>query len=151
MPDTSITILPEEAAALIDLITTRYHTVHRAELPDLIRLARGLPEAPRGLVVLLERMRTNLEAHMQREEDGLFPAMREAEPVSSAAIEIMRDEHDDHAGHLRDLAHLTNDHTAPESAGAEGRLLYAGTRKLADDLAEHIRLENDMLFPRFTD
>ena len=86
---------------------------------------------------------------MQKEEDGLFPAMRLAEPVSQVAIEIMRDEHDDHEKHLHDLWRLTQDHKPPAHAGAEWRQLYAGTRKLADDLAEHIRLENEGLFPQF--
>jgi regulator of cell morphogenesis and NO signaling len=146
-------ISPEKAAALVDLIMVRYHGVHRAELPALICLAQRVqtahPDAPHGLVALLERMRTNLEAHMQKEEDGLFPAMRAAEAVASAVIEIMRDEHDDHELHLRALRHLTNDHTAPAGASTDWQMLYAGTRKLTDDLAEHIRLENDVLFPCF--
>ena len=86
---------------------------------------------------------------MQKEEDGLFPAMRLAEPVSQVAVEIMRDEHDDHEKHLRELARLTHDHTPPDHASPEWRVLYAGTRKLADDIAEHIRLENKVLCPRF--
>ncbi|WP_158258444.1 hemerythrin domain-containing protein [Rhodopila globiformis] len=146
-------ISPQEAAALVDLILDRYHAVQRAEVPALIRLARQVqaqhPDAPRELVPLLERMRVNLDAHMQKEEDGLFPAMRLAEPVSAVAVEIMRDEHDDHAKHLRDLQRLTNDHTPPTHASLEWRQLCAGTRKLADDLVEHIRLENEVLFPRF--
>jgi regulator of cell morphogenesis and NO signaling len=146
-------ISPQDASALVDLILDRYHTVHRVEVPALIRLARQVqalhPDAPRDLVPLLERMRTNLEAHMQKEEDGLFPAMRLVEAVSSAAIEIMRDEHDDHEKHLRDLLRVTQDHTPPAHASPEWRLLYASTRKLADDLVEHIRLENEVLFPHF--
>jgi regulator of cell morphogenesis and NO signaling len=152
-PPLAAAISPEKAAALVDLIMARYHGVHRIELPELIHLAQRVetahPDAPHGLVALLERMRTNLESHMQKEEDGLFPAMRAAEAVASAAIEIMRDEHDDHELQLRTLRHLTNDHTAPAGASAEWQLLYAGTRKLADDLAEHVRLENDVLFPCF--
>jgi regulator of cell morphogenesis and NO signaling len=151
--ETGVTISPQEASALVDLILDRYHAVHRAEVPDLIRLARQVQalhaDAPQGLLPLLERMRTNLEAHMQKEEDGLFPAMRLAEPVSQVAIEIMRDEHDDHEKHLNDLRRLTQNHVPPAHAGAEWRQLYAATRKLADDLAEHIRLENEVLFPQF--
>jgi hypothetical protein len=41
----------------------------------------------------------------------------------------MRDEHDDHARHLRDPGRLANDHTPPEHASPEWRVLYAGTRK----------------------
>jgi regulator of cell morphogenesis and NO signaling len=151
--ENAVAISPQEASALIDVILDRYHAVHRAELLGLIRLARQVqaahPDAPQDLLPLLERMRTNLEAHMQKEEDELFPTMRLAEPVSQVAVEIMRDEHDDHEKHLRELERLTHDHTPPEHASLEWRVLYAGTRKLADDIAAHIRLENEVLFPQF--
>jgi regulator of cell morphogenesis and NO signaling len=38
--EAAITISPQEASALVDLILDRYHAVHRAEVPELIRLAR---------------------------------------------------------------------------------------------------------------
>jgi regulator of cell morphogenesis and NO signaling len=151
--ETAVIISPQEASALIDVILDRYHVAHRAELPDLIRLARQVQTAhsdvPQDLLPLLERMRANLEAHMQKEEDRLFPMMRLAGPVARVAVEIMRDEYDDHAKHLHDLGRLTHDHTPPEHASPEWCALYAGTRRLADDIAEHIRLENEVLFPRF--
>ena len=31
------------------------------------------------------------------------------------------------------------------------RALYAGVRKLSDDLTNHIHIENNILFPRFPD
>lgn len=145
-----------EPDALVNLIMARYHTVHRNELPHLIRLAQrvealhpGHPGVPRGLAALLVRIRTNLEAHMQKEEDGLFPAMRAGQSVSPVAIEIMRDEHEDHEKRLDEVRRLTADHIAPPDASADWRLLCAGTRKFAEDVAEHIRLENDVLFPSF--
>ena len=66
-----------ETAALIDTIVTRYHRVHSAELPELIRLAgrveevhREHPEVPAGLAALPEAMRRNLRiAHQARPED----------------------------------------------------------------------------------
>lgn len=147
--------LPEETGALIDFIEARFHAVHRRELPDLLALARlveaAQPGAPRGLADLLQRMAWELEAHMQKEEEGLFPAMRDGTGASAAAIELMRDEHDAHADHLRRLAAMTGDFTAPAGADAAWRALYAGARKLADDLAAHIRAENEVLFPRFAD
>ena len=115
----------------------------------LRRCIPAIPHVPRGLAALLARIRTNLEAHMKKEEDGLFPAMREGHSVSVVAIEIMRDEHDDHEKHLDELRRLTADHIPPPDAPADWRLLCEGTRKFAEDVAEHIRLENDVLFPGF--
>jgi regulator of cell morphogenesis and NO signaling len=63
-------------------------------------------------------------------------------------IEIMRDDHDDHGVRLREIEALTHGHTPPEGACNSWRALYAGTRRFADDLMEHIHLENNVLFPR---
>jgi regulator of cell morphogenesis and NO signaling len=141
--------------ALIDHILERYHATHRRELPELIALARRVEtvhadhaSAPRGLAALLTRVEWEMESHMQKEEQGLFPMLREGHGVPMA-MELMRDEHEEHAGRLVELAALTSGHTPPEGACGSWRALCAGTAKLAADLVEHIRLENELLFPRF--
>ena len=148
---------PEGTAALIDLIETRYHTTHRRELPELIRLARCVEAVhkdhdavPRGITPLLERMSGELEVHMKKEELILFPTMRRGgHPMIAQPIAVMLAEHEDHGVHLRELEALTNDFVAPEDACPSWRALYIGTRKLVDDLMEHIHTENNILFPRF--
>ncbi len=152
---------PETTEALIDLVLTRYHEVHRRELPELVRLARRVeavhrdnPAVPRGLADLLETMATELESHMAKEEQVLFPLMRQAgpgagHPMIPHAIAMMTTEHDDHGNHLRELERLTGDFTPPAEACNSWRALYAGGRKFADDLVTHIHTENNILFPRF--
>lgn len=155
--------LPAEQPAgtddLITLIETRYHAVHRRELPELVRLARRVeavhkdhPAAPFGIAALLERMSTELESHMLKEENILFPLMRRGgHPMIAQPIAVMLAEHDDHGVHLRELEALTNDFVTPDDACPTWRALYVGARKLADDLMEHIHTENNVLFPRFQD
>ena len=53
--------------ALIDHILTRYHEIHRHELPELLALARkvervhhDVPKAPLGLADVLERLSAEL-------------------------------------------------------------------------------------------
>ena len=148
---------PQETEALIGMIESRFHATHRRELPELIRLARRVeavhadkPDVPRGLADLLETMAGELEFHMQKEEQILFPVMRRGgHPMIANPIGCMRHEHDHHGDHLRALEKLTNAGTPPEGACNTWRALYAGTRKLTDDLMEHIHLENNVLFPRF--
>ncbi len=148
----------EGTPELIDLIVTRYHDVHRRQLPELARLARRVeavhkdnPDVPRGLAALLETMGAELEDHMQKEEQVLFPLMRRGgHPMIGQPIAMMLAEHDDHGAHLRELERLTGDFTVPDGACTTWRALYAGSRKLADDLIEHIHTENNVLFPRFT-
>jgi regulator of cell morphogenesis and NO signaling len=148
---------PAATDALIDLILERYHATHRRELPELIRLARRVeavhgdrPGAPLGLAALLEELAAELEGHMQKEEGVLFPMMRRGgHPMIAHPIGAMRHEHDDAGDLLRRVEELTGGGVPPEGACNTWRALYAGTRKFADDLMEHIHLENNVLFPRF--
>jgi regulator of cell morphogenesis and NO signaling len=148
---------PETSEGLIELIETRYHAVHRRELPELVRLARRVesvhkdkPDVPRGLAALLEHMSIELESHMQKEEQVLFPLMRRGgHPMIAGPIAMMLAEHDHHGAHLRSLEKITDDFTPPAGACTTWRALYVGAKKLADDLVEHIHTENNVLFPRF--
>ena len=149
---------PQESAALVDHIIARYHDTHRRELPELIQLARKVEkvhakrsDVPRGLADLLERMSTELQQHMAKEELILFPAMKQSMAAGlDMPIARMRHEHDDHGAHLRALTQLTNGITAPADACRTWQALYAGLAKLTDELMEHIHLENNVLFPRFS-
>lgn len=146
----------QDTGALIDHILSRYHEVHRRDLPELIRLARRVeavhaehPRVPRGLAEALAALQIELEAHMQKEEMVLFPAMRQ-EPGHGlgAPIAQMRHEHDGHGVQLRQLEALTGDFVLPEGACRSWQALYLGAERLVQDLMEHIHLENNILFPR---
>ena len=149
--------LPEDTEALIDHVLARYHAAHRRELPELIALAKrvervhaDVDDAPLGLATLLEAIGQDLADHMAKEEAVLFPMMRRGgNAMIGGPIAVMRHEHAEHVEALRALAELTNGHVPPEDACGSWRALYAGTRKLADDLATHMQIENDILFPRF--
>ncbi|MDE2184824.1 MAG: iron-sulfur cluster repair protein YtfE [Alphaproteobacteria bacterium] len=148
---------PHTTENLIDLIETRYHAVHRRELPELVRLAKrveavhkGNPAVPQGLSDLLARMLEELESHMQKEEEILFPMMRRGgSAMIDEPIAMMMAEHEEHGAHLRALEAITNNFEPPAEACTTWRALYSGARKLADDLVEHIHTENNILFPQF--
>jgi regulator of cell morphogenesis and NO signaling len=151
-------VAPQDSAALVDHVIARYHDTHRRELPELIELARKVEkvhakrsDVPRGLADLLQRMSTELTQHMAKEELILFPAMKQS-MVGGLDMPIarMRHEHDDHGAHLRELDRLTDGRTLPADACRTWQALYAGLTKLTDDLMEHIHLENNVLFPRFS-
>lgn len=147
-----------DPAALIDHLLTRYHAVHREQLPELIRMARRVeavhrehPEVPHGLADHLETMEVELLEHMEKEEQVLFPAIERGGAGLLGPITVMRDEHTGHGEHLERLAALTRDHTPPAGACNTWRALYAGTAQLTSDLINHIHLENNVLFPRCAD
>lgn len=147
---------PATTEAIIDHIVSRHHSAHRRDLPELIQLARRIekihanhPEAPKGLVEILEQINADLGAHMHNEETGLFPMMRTGYRMVGGALAAMRTEHMDHCAAIEDLSVLTRDMAAPQDACGSWMALYAGLRKFSDDLAEHIHIENNILFPRF--
>ena len=146
-----------EPVALIDHILSRYHDVHREQLPELIRMARRVeavhrdnPNVPVGLAALLETAQEELLSHMQKEETILFPMLKAGgNPFVTQPIGMMRHEHVDHGAMLEKLAALTNDATPPAGACNTWRALFAGIAQLNDDLINHIHLENNVLFPQF--
>jgi regulator of cell morphogenesis and NO signaling len=148
---------PAEPRELIDYILTRFHETHRRELPELIALAQRVeerhaehPQVPRGLARMLEHVAEALEEHMQKEERILFPMMRAGGvPMIMGPIEVMEHEHVEHGERLRQLEALTNNHSPPADACTSWHALYVGTRKLVDDVMQHIHLENNVLFPQF--
>lgn len=154
---TELAATPLEPAALIDHILQRYHAVHRAQLPELIRMARRVeavhrehPEVPAGLAELLEAMEQDLLAHMQKEEAILFPMLKAGgNPFVVQPIAMMRTEHIHHGAMLDRLAALTHNATPPQGACNTWRALYAGVHQLQDDLVNHIHLENNLLFTQF--
>ena len=141
---------------LIEYMLNRYHDVHRQQLPELIRLAQrvermhgGHVHCPDGLSAHLERMLEDLEAHMQKEEQILFPMIcRGIRDLAVHPISIMRGEHEEHAVALAEIDNLTRGLQLPDEACSTWRGLYQGLQMLKVDLQAHIRLENDVLFAR---
>lgn len=153
------TTLPDAGtpSELIAHILERYHEVHRAQLPELVRMARRVeavhrahPLVPAGLADVLEAMEQELLSHMQKEEEVLFPMLQSGgNPFVGQPIGVMRAEHTEHGATLEKLADLTQGATPPADACNTWRALYAGIAQLGDDLIQHIHLENNVLFPPF--
>ena len=148
---------PQSNDDLIEHILDRYHATHRAELPELIRLAARVEErhagnaaVPNGLHAALVELSGALDEHMQKEEQILFPLMRAGgHPMIGGPIGRMRFEHDEHGERLANLERLAHGFSLPEEACPTWKALYAGVRKLIDDVHEHVHLENNVLFARF--
>lgn len=148
---------PDATPDLIAHILERYHETHRQELPEAIGLARkveqvhaGARACPAGLADHLAMIADDLEGHQQKEEKVLFPLILQGgSAMIRFPIERMMAEHRDVDVQLAHLAALTHDFTAPQDACPTWRELYRLCRKIDDDLREHMRLENEVLFARF--
>lgn len=141
---------------LIEHILNRYHDTHRDQLPEMIHLAQrvervhsGHPDCPTGLSAHLEAMQAELENHMAKEEQILFPMIvRGISGMARGPISVMRSEHDDHAAALARLDKLTNELQLPEGACHTWRRLYEEIGQFRQDLQDHIAMENTVLFAR---
>ena len=153
----SETLPLDDAAALTRYIEARFHARHREQLPGLAALAERVEDVhfgdetvPEGLSALLRQMIGALEVHMKKEELILFPAIRRGGgPGIAAPIAVMRADHDDHDREVAEIRRLTGNLALPDGACRTWTALYAGLGTFLEDLAEHIRLENEVLFPPF--
>jgi regulator of cell morphogenesis and NO signaling len=142
-----------DAPALIDHILGRYHLRHREQFAGLVRLARTVeqhhaqhPDCPAGIAQWLCDVQQALESHMRKEEQVLFPLLARGGAGTQAPIAVMRVEHGQQRAALAGLEALAHGLTPPADASDAWRELYAGLRAFRDDLAEHMRLEDDVLF-----
>lgn len=144
------------ARHLIGLILGRYHAAHRRDLPRLCTLARKVeshhandPKAPLGLADLLRQISAELESHMRQEERTLFPSMLRNAAGLDTPLADMRRHHARHIARLSRIARLTRGFTPPEAACPDWWALYAIAFSFVDDMEEHMRLEDEILFPRY--
>ena len=144
--------LPE----LIDYILVRYHDKHRLDFPTVIEQAQKVervhaakPNVPAGLANVLQALNDELESHMMKEEQILFPMIKNGMGRNAAApISVMEREHDDAGQLVEQILGLTQNLTPPPEACTTWKVLYQGVDQLIVELMDHINLENQILFPR---
>ncbi|MGR3806855.1 iron-sulfur cluster repair protein YtfE [Pasteurella testudinis] len=143
-------------ADTIEHIIARYHQRHREQLPELILLAEKVEnvhgdraDCPMGASAVLKAIHADLNQHMQKEEQILFPMINAGQyAMARMPIQVMEHEHDDAGQQVEVLKSLTNNVTPPADACNSWRALYSGINEFIDDLMHHIHLENNILFPR---
>jgi regulator of cell morphogenesis and NO signaling len=143
-------------AEIIDHIIVRFHDRHREQLPELIlqatkveRVHADKPNVPKGLAKYLTMLHQELSSHMMKEEQILFPMIKQGMGTQAAGpISVMESEHDDAGELLEVIKHTTNNVTPPPEACTTWKAMYNGINELIEDLMNHISLENNVLFPR---
>ncbi|MBU4681573.1 iron-sulfur cluster repair protein YtfE [Cedecea davisae] len=143
-------------AEIIDHIIVRFHDRHREQLPELIlqatkveRVHADKPNVPKGLAKYLTMLYQELSSHMMKEEQILFPMIKQGMGAQAGGpISVMESEHDEAGELLEVIKHTTNNVTPPPEACTTWKAMYNGINELIDDLMNHISLENNVLFPR---
>jgi regulator of cell morphogenesis and NO signaling len=160
-------------ARLIDHIEERHHAFLKAQLPrlaaffDKVRAAHAERHGERldALREVFDALRDEIELHLAKEEDVLFPYLRQLEGAAQAGdplpkfpcgpldgpIAQMETDHDHVGNALPHLRELAEHYTLPDDACESFRALYDGLQELEGDLHQHIHLENNILFPRSLD
>lgn len=155
--------------SLIAAILDQHHAYLKNELAALEALLRGNARHGYGscratsvsLLPAFLRFRKELEAHMSREEVTLFPlierlelAIAEGRPAPhnsfgplSNAIQFMNEDHGFENELLDMMAHITEGFTSPPGASDAYADLMDRLKAMRLDLAEHVRKEDEMLFP----
>lgn len=145
---------------LIDHILHAYHRPLWEELPRLEAMTQKVLEAHRDkdeerltkVVRVYGALKAELDEHMMKEEQILFPMVRQGQgSMAEGPISVMEHEHESAGAALRQLRELTNDYQVPEEACNTWRALWHGLAALETALHEHIHLENNILFPRALD
>jgi regulator of cell morphogenesis and NO signaling len=159
---------PWAHASLADLcnhIEQTHHAYLKQELPRLTQIITKVAavhgEVHPELVELkgvFDQLRAELEPHTFKEEQVLFPAIRQLErseeqpvfPFGTVAnpIRMMEQEHDGAGSALARIRELTNDFTVPREACNTYRAMLNGLEELEADMHQHVHKENNILFPR---
>ena len=155
---------------LADHIEQTHHVFMKEQLPHLAALldktlqAHGqkhgdmLDQLKQSFISL----KTDIEMHLAKEEQILFPLIRQMEAFQRGQgptpemhcgtignpIRQMEHEHDAAGQLLAQMRRGTDNYTLPEDACPTFAALFEGLDALEKDLHEHIHLENNILFPK---
>ena len=142
---------------LVEHILAAYHKPLKEELPRLEAMARKVvdvhrdkqPEKLPELLSVYLGLKAELEQHMAKEEQILFPMIQSGQgAMAQGPIAVMEHEHDSAGNALKRLRELTNGYEVPEEACNTWRALWHGLAAVEESLHQHIHLENNILFPR---
>lgn len=154
----------ESLTAVVKFILETHHVYTRsaiAMLPPLAAKVRGRHGDAHPQTVVVERLVTRLVGdlgpHLMKEEQILFPYVLSLEAGARAGdscfgtvrnpIQVMLREHEAVEEILGELRAVTANYALPSDACDSFRTLYSGLEDFEADLHQHIRLENDVLFP----
>ena len=155
---------------LTDYIINIHHHYLRKALPQLQdhinRFADGhrkkfeyLDEVQR----IVNHLSQYMTSHLQEEEDVIFPYIRQIAHAYSAeeayasllvrtlrkpVEDIMHHEHNTLFKSMQRLRELTSNYKVPENSCISHGVTFNKIREVDNDLAQHMHLENDILFPK---
>ncbi len=150
---------------LADHIEATHHAYLRRELPRLQQMIDKVSAVHgdrfpwvREIQRVFNPFRDELVSHMMKEEQVLFPMIRQIDASDSLPafhcgsianpIRMMEHEHDSAGNAMGEFDRLSSGYTPPADACNTFRAMLDGLRELEQDMHQHVHKENNVLFPR---
>ena len=153
-----------KSSELIEYILNTHHAYLRRALPEtgdliskVLRAHGANHQELFNVNKLFNALKTELEQHLIKEEELLFPLIRKYDSNPSHELrgqisKVLKETEDEHEGAgniLKELRKITAEYTVPDDGCRTYELAYSMIQEIEGDLFEHIHLENNILFRRF--
>lgn len=149
---------------LIDYIVDKHHTFLKKEFPDSSELLNKIlrvhfvehREILTKLHKLFNQLKSEIEQHLIKEEEILFPLIKKYEnnPSRDNLKEVVKvskeieNEHENAGGILKEMRKITNNYQVPSDGCGSFVRCYEKLQEIEGDLFQHIHLENNILFEK---
>ena len=148
---------------LIEYIENTHHVFVKKLLPELSELTIKIMTVHGAKHVVLFRvhelfsmLKAELERHLIKEEEILFPLIKEysSDPNAELLARInkvkseLEDEHEGAGNILKELRKITEDYKVPKDGCNTYFATFERIKELEADLFQHIHLENNILFKK---
>lgn len=150
-------------AFLADYIVNTHHQYVVKTLPELVFYTQKIanvhgPHHPELVEVaaLFAQVNSDLLQHLRKEEEVLFPAIKEAlkgeapnaKETIASEISRMSGEHEFAGGAIDRISVLTNHYSIPDDACNTYIVTLKLLKQFEEDLHIHVHLENNILYPK---
>lgn len=155
---------------LIDYIINVHHYFIRETFPSLKEELAHFAEEHRikyplysDLCTEFERLENEIVPHIQHEEESTFPYLRQVahafekkdsygrllvKTMRRPLARMIKDDHKIMVETMLNFRQWTDNYNHPANSCTSHRVILSRLKELDNDLAQHVHLENDVLFPR---
>jgi regulator of cell morphogenesis and NO signaling len=148
---------------LCDYIVNNHHQYVIKTLPQLVFYTKKIADVHGSnhqeliqIADLFGKINQELTQHLKKEEEVLFPAIKEALKINSpevkntiiSEIERMNGEHEFAGGAMDQINRLSMGYHLPADACNTYQLAYKLLEQFEYDLHIHVHLENNILYPK---
>lgn len=155
---------------LIDYIINIHHSYLHTALPQLENYVSRFAEGHRKkypeldeVCDTIKKLSGYMAVHLREEEETIFPYIRQIghayasnEMYASLLVrtlrkpveDVMHHEHQMVFNSIAKLRQLTDNYTVPENSCVSHKVSFHKLKEMDNNMAQHVHLENDVLFPR---